>query len=116
MRYRVITDESDLLEGDVAVYAHPSDMKPRLCLRVLASAESAADHACIDIDIRNEGLKLLGTSDHYGHIVLSVGDEYAYVVEPSIEAFVKAYRFIDDYGQQHTATAYEFGYAVGRSL
>ncbi|ATU19806.1 hypothetical protein [Bifidobacterium choerinum] len=116
MRYRIIKDESDLLEGDVAVYAHPSDMKPRLCLMVLAAADSAADHACIDIDVRNEGLKLLGPSDHYGRVVLSVGDEYAYVTDPQWEAFVMAYRFIDDYGNQHTATAYEFGYAVGRSL
>lgn len=116
MRYRIIKDESDLLEGDVAVYAHPSDMKPRLCLLVLAGADRAAEHECIDIDVQNEGLKLLGPADHFGRVVLSVGDEYAYVVDPQCEAFVMAYRFVDDYGQQHSATAYEFGYAVGRSL
>lgn len=116
MRYRIIKDESDLLEGDVAVYAHPSDMKPRLCLPVLAGAQRVAEHAVIDCLVQRREIKLLGPEDHYGHVVLSVGDEYAYVTDPQWEAFVMAYRFVDDYGQQHTATAYEFGYAVGRSL
>ncbi|MCI6532264.1 MAG: hypothetical protein SO053_05715 [Bifidobacterium animalis] len=116
MKYEIITDEAELLDGDVAVYAHPSDMKPRLCMRVLAGMGRVAEHAVLDELVRCRDVKLLGPADHHGHAVLDLNDEYAYVVDARSEVFVEGYRFTDIYGNQHPATAFELGYATGRSL
>lgn len=88
MKYKLIRSLDDLRGGDVAVFAHPSDMKPRLCLIV---------HALITGHGRRPRAQLEVSS----FVPL-------YETHEDSDVFIVAYRFFDDSGARRRPTAAEF--------
>lgn len=88
MKYKLIQSLDDLRGGDVAVFAHPSDMKPRLCLIV---------HALITGHGRRPRAQLEVS-----------GCNHLYETHEDSDVFIVAYRFFDESGARRRPTAYEF--------
>ncbi|MCH4856207.1 hypothetical protein [Bifidobacterium pseudolongum] len=87
--------ESNLRPGDLAVYAHPSDGIPRLCLPVVRVAE------------REDGST---------EVTLMYGNCSEYKTSPDDNRFIRGYRFFDSLGCSRQATAFEYLRVVDREL
>lgn len=88
------SQEHSLRRGDLAVYAHPSDGVPRLCLPVAK----------------------IGVYADGEHVVLRRGDGGTYRTMPDADRFVCGYRFFDKRGYPREATASEYIAVVDREL
>lgn len=88
MKYKLIRSFDDLRGGDVAVFAHPSDMKPRLCLIVHALITGHGRRPRAQLEV-SECIPLYETHE-------------------DSDVFIVAYRFFDDSGVRRWPTASEF--------
>lgn len=88
MKYKLIRSFDDLRGGDVAVFAHPSDMKPRLCLIVHALITGHGRRPRAQLEVC-ECIPLYETHE-------------------DSDVFIVAYRFFDDSGARRWPTASEF--------
>lgn len=88
MKYKLIRSFDDLRGGDVAVFAHPSDMKPRLCLIVHALITGHGRRPRAQLEV-SECIPLYETHE-------------------DSDVFIVAYRFFDDSGARRWPTASEF--------
>lgn len=115
MMYRAIRDEFELRAGDVAVYAHPSDMVPRLCLRVRAGIGQDRAHEAIDGRLKRD-VQNLGAGDHRRRVVLEITNDFYYTTDVRSDVFIVGYRFMDKDGHRRRANASELLYVVDREL
>lgn len=88
MKYKLIRSFDDLRGGDVAVFAHPSDMKPRLCLIVHALITGHGRRPRAQLEV-SECIPLYETHE-------------------DSDVFIVAYRFFDASGARRWPTASEF--------
>lgn len=114
-----IEAESDLLHGDVAVYATPDDMVPRLCLRVRAGERQDRMHEAVESSMAHGRLRdrprMLGSREHFGRVVLEVASDY-YVPAPENNVFLYGVRFFDAKGKRRKATYTQLCDVMERAL
>lgn len=115
-----IWHESELMTGDVAVYAAAGGTRAMLIARVRAGEGQERHHSSIE-DMLAHGRSwerplLLGPRDHFGRVVLSTNGGDYYVPSAEANRFLIGYRFFNEHGERIKARAMDLRAVVEADL